>query len=235
MLDLDKLLGQMLGSSQGKSLAGGLLMGGLAGALTGKTGQKVATAALKLGGAAAVAGIAYKAFQQYRASQSPGGVQLPSSAGRLRGPFPATFGRGESDEGQILPPAAGGFLPPSSDRSSTDALSSKLINAMISVAKADGRLDANESERIFRQVEEFGLAAEEKHFLLAAVSHPWTVEQVAAAAASPEEAADIYAASVLAANPGGLAEEAHLNRLAQLMKIDPELAQTIHRRVALDA
>ena len=69
MVNVDKLLGQILNSSQGKTLAGGLLVGGLAGALTGKTGQKMAASALKLGGAAAVAGLAYTAYQRYRASQ----------------------------------------------------------------------------------------------------------------------------------------------------------------------
>lgn len=224
MLDLDKLLGQLLGSSQAKTLAGGLLAGGLAGAMTGKTGKKVATTALKLGGAAAVAGLAYKAYQHYRASQSPANPQLTSPAAQR-----------ESDEGEGAPPSASGFLPPPDDKSSTDALSSKMINAMISVAKADGRIDAKESGRIFRQVEDLGLTDEERHFLLSAVSNPWTVEQVAAAAASHEEAADIYAASVLAANPGGAAEEAHLKKLEQLMNLDPGLAQTIRSRVAIAA
>ena len=71
MINIDKLLGQNLNSSQGKTLAGGLLVGGLAGALTGKTGQKMAASALKLDGAAAVAGLAYTPYQRARANLKP--------------------------------------------------------------------------------------------------------------------------------------------------------------------
>ncbi len=55
-------------------------------------------------------------------------------------------------------------------------------------------------------------------------------EEVAASAATREEAADIFAASVLAANPGGAAEEAHLSQLGRLLNLDPDLEQFIRRR-----
>lgn len=235
MLDLDKLLGQLLGSSQAKSLAGGLLVGGLAGAMTGKTGKKVATTALKLGGAAAVAGLAYKAYQHYRASQGQANAKWPPGITQTPFSTAGTAVQAEADERELAPPLDSGFMPPPGDKVSAEALSSKLISAMISVAKADGRIDAGESGRIFRRVESLGFTDEERHFLLSAVSNPWTVEQVAAAAGSREEAADIYAASVLAAKPGGVEEEAHLSKLEKLLNLDPGLAQAIRNSVRAEA
>lgn len=235
MLDIDKLLGQLLGSSQGKTLAGGLIVGGLAGAMTGKTGKKVATTALKLGGAAAIAGLAYKAYQHYRSSQQSASAAPLSHANEPAAVAARNIAPRVSDEWDGPPPSDSGFLPPVRDRSATNALSSKLIHAMISVAKADGRIDAQESARIFRQVEDLGLNDEEKHFLISAVSTPWSVEQVAAAADSPEEAAEIFAASLLAANSNGAAEQEHLAKLAGLLNLDPALVQTIRKDAAVTA
>ena len=99
MINIDKILGQILGAGSaidgkpfnGKSLAGGLLVGGLAGAMTGKTGKKIAGTALQLGGAAAVAGLAYSAYQRYRAGSS-GGSTAPARCRALsaRSCWPAT-------------------------------------------------------------------------------------------------------------------------------------------------
>ncbi len=62
---------------------------------------------------------------------------------------------------------------------------------MICAAKADGRIDASESAEIFGQIETLGLDPEEKSFLLTEIGKPLSAREVAAAARTPEEAAEI--------------------------------------------
>lgn len=62
---------------------------------------------------------------------------------------------------------------------------------MIGAAKADGRIDASESAKIFGQIETLGLDPEEKSFLLTEIGKPLSARDVAAAARTPEEAAEI--------------------------------------------
>lgn len=235
MVDVNKLLGQILNSSQGKSLAGGLLVGGLAGALTGKTGQKMATTALKLGGVAAVAGLAYNAYQNYQQQQyqTGGARRLPDTGGYQPRIEPRqTIEQRADDIVDVLPPADSGYLPQASDAPATDALALKLIRAMIAAAKADGRIDPHESRKIMGQVDALGFSGEEKSFLLTEIAQPLTAHEIAASAASTTEAEEIFAVSVMAIDSNGAAERSYLNNLAGLLRLDPSLARAIHDRVA---
>lgn len=234
MINVDKLLGQILGSSQGKALAGGLLVGGLAGALTGKTGQKLASTALKLGGAAAVAGLAYKAYQTYQQNQQPhrGGhapSRIPST------PPPRSIEQRANDVTDILPPAGTSYLPPPADAAATEALSLKLIRAMIAAAHADGRIDRAESARIMGQVDALGIDAEERAFLLSEIGHPQSIDEIARSAANHAEAEEIYAISAMAVDAGGRAERAYLDDLSRRLNLEPGWAAAIHDRVATSA
>lgn len=236
MVDVNKLLGQLLNSSQGKSLAGGLLVGGLAGALTGKTGQKMATTALKLGGVAAVAGLAYKAYQNYQLQQRTGGVgRIPEAGGYRPAPQspPRTIEQRADDVVDVAPPAD--YLPQADDTPANDALALKLIRAMIAAAKADGRIDPQESRKIMGQVSALGFSEEEKSFLLSEIAQPLPVREIAASASSHGEAEEIFAVSVMAVNPNGAAERGYLAELGTLLGLDPNLAREIHDRVATAA
>ena len=235
MINMDKILGQILNASQGQTLAGGLLIGGLAGAMTGKTGKKVATTALQLGGAAAVAGLAYTAYQRYRNGQSiiPGQTQSTVAA---PAPSPSPWGTpaqatGKDDVIDITPVQDAHFLPAPGDVEATQTLSLKLIRAMIGAAKADGQIDGTETDKIFGHIDSLGLGHEERSFLLAEINKPLGARDIAAFAATPEEAAEIYAVSVMAVNPNGLAERLYLGDLSRLLKLEPALAKTIHDRV----
>lgn len=236
MINVDKILGQILNAGQaidgkpfdGKSLASGLLMGGLAGAMTGKAGKKIAGTALKLGGAAAVAGLAYSAYQRYR-EESPG--SKAGAAPRQTLESARTGSPWRDDVVDITPLQEAHFLPPPQDTAATESLSLKLVRAMIAAAKADGQIDGSETDRIFNQVNALGLNDEERSFLLAEINKPRTAQEVAVSAETPEEAAEIYAASVMAVNPNGLAERLYLGDLSRRLKLEPALATTIHDRV----
>ena len=225
MINIDKILGQILNAGQaidgkpfdGKSLTGGLLVGGLAGAMMGKTGKKIAGTALQLGGAAAVAGLAYSAYQRYRADQT--GMPEKQNAAPV------------GDVIDVTPLEAEHFLPAAGDQAATESLSLKLIRAMIDAAKADGQIDGAETDRIFGQITAPGLNDEERGFLLTEINTPRGAREIAASAASPEEAAEVYDASVMAVNPNGLAERLYLGDLARLLQLDQALAKTINDRV----
>ena len=116
-----------------KGLAGGAALGGLAGILLGGKGaKKLAKTALKVGGTAALAGLAYKAYNDWQAAKS-GSAPTP---------------------GNDRPPPAEGtaFLP--AIPKARDDLSLSLLRAMIAAAKADGHIDGKEQQAIFAKLDE---------------------------------------------------------------------------------
>lgn len=240
MINVDKILGQILNAGQlidgkpfdGKSLASGFLAGGLAGAMTGKTGKKFAGTAVKLGGAAAVARLAYSAYQRYRDEQS-GAPASAVPAPRRNLETQRSGGAWSDDVIDITPLQAAHFLPGPNDPAAAESLSLKLVRAMIAAAKADGQIDGSETDRIFSQVNALGLNDEERAFLLGEINKPRSAQDVAASAETPEEAAEIYAVSVMAVNPNGLAERLYLGDLSRRLKLEPALATSIHDRVLM--
>jgi uncharacterized membrane protein YebE (DUF533 family) len=53
-----------------------------------------------------------------------------------------------------LPPTESGFLPPVEDVEGTQSLGMNLIRAMIAAARSDGKLDPEESQVIFDQIQQ---------------------------------------------------------------------------------
>ena len=233
MFDPQKLLEQFLGGSkpqdgsqrQGqqsgmspdfvKGLATGGMAGGLAGILLGgKTSKKMAKGAVKLGGTAALAGLAYKAYTHWQASknQAPQPVEAPPMK-------------------DITPrPQGTPFLPSISQQ--RDNMSLAILRAMIAAAKADGHIDADEQRRIFGKLDELDLDMEEKAFVMDELRKPLDIDAVVSAATTPELAVEIYAASVLAIDPDDPAEQAYLAMLASRLKLDPGLKKAVELEAA---
>ena len=69
-MNVDKVLSEILRSGAGSSFAGGLAGGLASGLLTSKAGRKLGKKALQVGGLAAVAGVAYAAWQKYQAGKT---------------------------------------------------------------------------------------------------------------------------------------------------------------------
>lgn len=230
MFDPQKLLEQFLGGARtpgqdGKPQAGlspdllkGLAAGGVAGGLAGillggKSSKKLAKGALKVGGTAALAGLAYKAYTQWQASRDGSAQAQPPAM-------------------KDITPAAEGtpFLPaPAPQR---DAMSLAILRAMIAAAKADGQIDAEEQRRIFAKLDELALGIEEKAFIIDELRKPLDIDAVVKAAATPELAVEIYAASCLAIDPDEPAEQAYLAMLASRLKLDPGLKAAVETEAA---
>lgn len=215
MFDAQKLLAQMLGGNSGakgglspdllKGLAGGAAAGGLAGLLLGsKSSKKLAKSALKVGGTAALAGLAYKAYQTWQQSQSGTAAPVPASGE----PSPL-------------------FLP--SAPKERDDLSLALLRAMIAAAKADGHIDAAEQQKIFARLDTLDLDTEAKAFVMDEMRKPLDIEAVVAGATSEERAVEIYTASVLAIEADDPSEQAYLAMLAARLKLAPGLKAVLEQ------
>ena len=215
MTDMNKLLGQLLGSGAAGGFAGGLAGGLTSSMLTSKSGRKIGTKALKMGGIAAVGALAYAAYQRYSTGKSTAPDALPETA----------------ETALSQPPEGSAFLPPKSDLAGREALGLILVRAMIAAARADSRLDAQESQVIFQRIESLGMDPENQALLVAEMGRPVDVDAIVNSADSPEVAAEIYLASLLAIDVDTAAEKSYLAMLAARLNLPSELVAELHRQV----
>lgn len=213
MVDINKLFGKLMDSGFAGGVAGGLASS----LLTSKSGRKMGKKALKVGGVAAVGALAYTAFQRYNNPQTTAAV-TPAANNSI-------------DE--ILPaPPGSAFLPEENNQKASDALGLTLIRAMIAAARADGRLDAKESQIIFQKINSLGLDSESQNILVQEMGHPVDVDAIVNSAGSPEIAAEIYIASLVAIDVDNTAEESYLAMLAARMQLPPGLVRELEAQVA---
>jgi uncharacterized membrane protein YebE (DUF533 family) len=200
-----------------KGAGGGALAGGLAAILLGtKTGREFGGEALKLGGIAAVGALAYKAYRDWQA-----GKEAPAAP-------PA------QPSVPMLPAPSGTPFSPSTE-SGQQKLARHLLRAMIAAAKADGHIDAQEQTRIFAEMDKLPLAADDKAFVMDELRAKLDIDAVAGAAETPEEAAEIYTASLLAIDIDNAAERGYLAMLAARLKLDDALVAHLQQTVAAAA
>jgi uncharacterized membrane protein YebE (DUF533 family) len=209
-------LGGFLSNNVG-ALGTGALAGGLAGTLlTSKHARKLAGSALQVGAVALLGGLAYKAYSNYR----DGKPLIPQTVrDAIGGLSPQQVGAAQ--------PASGGLLSPPSALSASGGSATLMLRAMIASAMADGRLDDIERSRLVERVEASDLPSEERHFLESLIAHPDTPEQLAAAAKSPETAAQVYLAAFIAIDADTPREAAWLDELANKLGLDPLLRKNI--------
>lgn len=117
-------------------------------------------------------------------------------------------------------------LPEASVSQDTAAL---VLRAMIDAAKADGRIDATERQRITAKLQESGADQEELAFLEAELQRPADSEALATAARDPVVAAQVYAASLLAIEVDTPAEQAYLRNLADRLGLDSAVVTQLHQ------
>jgi uncharacterized membrane protein YebE (DUF533 family) len=226
MIDMNRILDAFQNDPNARRTAmvggGGLAAGLAASMLMGGSGRKMLGKAAKYGAVAASGGLAYHAWQKSRqnAGQPASGAAAPAAP---QGRVPAI------DADYEAAPANSGFLPAPSDETAQDALARTLLRAMIAAAKADGKIDAAEKERIFARLNTMDVSAGDKAFVFDELSAPLDLNAVVAGATSPEVAAEIYAASLVAIESETPAEKAYLNMLAIRLELDAGLVAEIHR------
>lgn len=230
-MDSNSLVGKMLGGMATKNFGAGLLTGGIATALLGKS--DIVEGAAKLGGMALLGTLAYKAYNNYQETKAVGGnasvVGSVKNAGQgMLGSAQGLLASLMAGQGAMAQPQAPAAIA-APQASPEFALA--VIRAMIGAAKADGHVDAVETDKIFGQIESQGLNAQEKSLLMREMANTPNVADIAAAAKTQEEAAQIYLAATLVCDSQCAAEQAYLANLAQSLKLEPAFTQALQHEL----
>jgi len=201
-----------------KGLGTGALAAGAVALLFGSKGtRKFTKKAVKLGGTAAIGGIAYKAFTQWQAAQHKvDATGTPSTAAQT---MPGSTS-GKSLNLEQFEPGT-----PIADLTDIQATvrSEAIVQAMISAARADGHVDDTEMTLIRQQIVSLGLEKDVSQFLLAELNKPVDVTSIAALADTPETSAELYLASALVVDIDNASERVYLDDLASAMNLDAQM------------
>lgn len=231
-MDVNALLSNIMGSSRslsgdvskklgdkGSTLLGGAAIGGLAGLLmSNKKARKIATKTLTYGGIIAAGGLAYKVWSEHRSN-----AQMEQTASPDQAP---------TQERLPTPPTGSIFDLADQTSAPTNELKLALLRAMISAAKSDGHIDADERSRIEKQIEALNVGPEEQKFLVEQLKAPSDPIAIARLSTSEEVALEIYAASLLAVDIDTPQERRYLDRLADALLLNDELKVALEEETA---
>lgn len=193
--------------------AGALAAGAVALFFGSKSTRKFAGKAAKLGGTAAIGGLAYKAYTDWQAQQQAATTQQQPQLD-TQASSASTLNLSQFEVGTPINDLAG---------QAAEKRSETLIQAMISAARADGHVDDDEMNLITQQINNLGLEQDVTRFLLSEMGKPVDVNRIAALADTPETAAEIYIASAMVVDMDDSTERAYLDNLAQALNLDAEL------------
>jgi len=228
MFDPRKLLNDLLGSQvpgTGGSVRDGagkavqmakdnpLAAGALIAVLLGtKSGRSVTGSAVKIGGLAAIGGLAYQAYKNYQAGKQPSETI--------------------NVEPELLPPPADtGFHPENAPQGDAD-FALTLIRAMIAAAKADGHIDDAEKQKISDKLGLAGVGKDAEQFLRQELDAPLDLGAIATAAETEEQKVELYTASRLTIDPDSRAERGYLDLLAGRLGLPDALLDHIEATVS---
>lgn len=190
------------------TLTKGAIAGGLLGVLLSGNARKLVGTGVQVGGAALVGALAFRAYSDWKAGKSAT-AEAPAQQAALAPPSP-------------------NFLPASAEAQEDLAL--RLVQAMVAATKADGRVTTAERNRIMSQLPNLGLGDEAQALIAAEIDAPFDVNRIAALAHTEEEAAEIYAASLLVVDPEAPAEKGYLAMLAARLNLDAGLVDHLHAK-----
>lgn len=196
----------MAGLGGAGPLVGAAAAGGLLALLAGGKRRKLGSL-LSHGGAAVLGALASQAWRNWQAGRAPATAPVAAP-----------------------PEAEPRFLPSAAPAADGTPFELALLRAMIAAARADGHVDAAERARIFDQVEKAGLDAEAKAFVFDQLDRPIGLGELAAAAATAEQAAELYLAARLAIDPDTAEERAFLEALAHRLRLPSGLAAHLDRQ-----
>lgn len=233
-VDANGLVGKMLGGMATKNFAAGLLTGGVATSLLG--GGKImggladtAETAAKVGGLALLGTLAYKAYGNYQQQKAAGGNASVTDAVKISATGMANQA-GSLISGLLSSHAAPSATVPTATRANSD-LPLAIIRAMIGAAKADGHMDAAETQKIVGQLESAGLGAQEKALFMQEMANVQDVKNIASGAATPEDSAQVYLAALLVCDSQCAKEQEYLASLATALKLEPAFTNSLQQEL----
>ncbi len=230
-IDSNGLVGKMLSGMATKNFAAGLLTGGVATSMLGGGKNTLETAA-KVGGLALLGTLAYKAFGNYQQQKAAGGNASVVDAVKQSATGMVTQASGlfESIMGGQQPQTTQPQALPAPAQINPD-LSLAIIRSMIGAAKADGHMDAVESQKIMGQLETAGTNAQERALLMQEVANQPDVQLIASAARTPQDGAQIYLAALLVCDSQCAREQEYLGNLAAALKLEPAFTASLQHEL----
>lgn len=133
---------------------------------------------------------------------------------------------GQQAAASAAPVPQAAAIPPDTPQHSMNVL-----RAMLAAAKADGHVDDAEQARIYKAVQAMGATREVSSFVEAELAKPLDPADVARGITCPEEASEVYLASLLMVDEQSFMERAYLQELARELKLAPELVARLESQV----
>jgi uncharacterized membrane protein YebE (DUF533 family) len=179
-------------------------------------GRQLTGSALKLGGLAAIGGLAYKAYQNYKNGEQPA-----EAGGQVTG----------QDQTLLPPPADTSFHPSQAPQGEAE-FALTLVRAMIAAANADGHIDDNERRKIGDKLALSGISAEAEQLLLAEIEKPLSIDDLVKAVQSDAQKLELYTASRLTIDPDSRVERGYLDLLAGRLQLPDALIDHVEATVS---
>lgn len=187
--------------------------GTLAGILLGTgAGRQIAGHAARLGGLAAIGGLAYVALRNFQ----QGKPVVQSTIDDVG----AILGLGKAPQG--FSDAAG----------TVDETAAILLRSMVAGAYADGELSPEERAMIVGQLDSLGLGTAEKSYLDGVLAAPLSIRMIAASCTTDEMKAQAYLAAHLGMTVDNPAEDKFLQDFASALGLDPQLVAHLDQAAA---
>lgn len=188
-----------------------LATGAIAAVLLGTgAGRSLTGSALQLGGMAAVAGLAYKAYQNYQNGNKPAEVEA---------------------EPNILPPPEDSPFDHNMAPQGADEFTLTLVKAMISAARADGHVNEDERKRIAEKLALGGYSEDAQNFIRTELAKPVDIDMLVTSAQTDAQKIELYTASRLTIDPKTRAERGYLDLLAGRLSLPDELVDHVEATI----
>lgn len=169
------------------------------------SGRALTGSVLKIGGLAAIAGLAYQAYRNYQSGKAP--AEEPVRAAELAPPPSDTaFHHSQTPQGE-------------------NEFAMTLVRAMIAAAQADGTIDEAERQAILDRLRAAGAGEGAEAMLEAELKRPVSVGQLVAEAQTDAQKVELYTASRLALEVDTPVERSYLQALATRLKLPDNLVR----------
>lgn len=203
-------LGQSQRSGDFGKYATGAAVGGALGLLLGtRRGRGIGGKALKYGSVAALGALAWKVYQDHQAGQKAAAAAPAAAAPAAR---PARF--------EALPAPE------------LEQHGRAMLKAMIAAAKSDGHMDDRERDLVQAELNRIEADDAMRRWVDDELRRPVDPADVAAAATTPEQGAEIYLATLLVVDDTTTMERAYLDELARRLNLAPALKADLEQRAA---
>lgn len=194
----------------GKYATGAAAGGVLALLLGTRSGRRIGGSAVRLGSLAALGMLAYKTYNDWQAQQQASAPAAAAGAPVASAPM-------------ALPPPQ------------TEAHNRVLLKALIAAAKCDGHLDDRERQLVEAELRRSEADPALRAWVQAELVRDIDAADVAAGAATPELAAEVYLASLIVVDETSPVERTYLDALALALRLDSGLQRQLEERALASA